>query len=1012
MNRIAINPDLANVDYTDLLDKILQVLKDQQIFKISEDQKRVLININEVVNEVIKLNPYNPLGNERSVRAATLNFSPNSQASFREKIKEITGYIQHQLTAEIQKHPNIENKDRVAFIKNLLTNIQKFQTSQKPSKLDFSYEFPPSSQLEKQRLTVKKDEEGKQRKLLKAHKVKIYVDKPRDFPSALLTGLNNFIDTNFASNSDREEIAYILENLTENKTSDIYRLQNLVNQETLGKLKKLAQIKYLEFLLENINEKASNDHLKGKIYLEDLIRRLKLLEDYINDTSKADGDYQVSYAGISVNYQTMFSRSDAYDKLPIISIIEGYLGEIEDPNREKIEFTFGLKLKFDGKVQSDGGKNVFQRNLDILDPDNKDHQQKIADEATKFTFVYKVLKIAFLYYFIFASRQDPQAEKYNPKSELDYDPIEKLETVLSVLKGNDEDKKKQILRNLKKGFDKFNIQQKIDTLKKVLEKLIERKTPFASREYPVHISVKHSILENDIDKITDRDTLFKERLRENFKDCLKYIHLGNPTTHTNILVSLPAKITISEIQFLETEDKETFSMEYDIHKSIGVLPVIFLGIENQQCRNFYEKNLKDRNLLVFPHRLETQKLEKQQEFIYKIVYSLLAYLCLHVILEKQTKPFIPLLRIHLKEKTDDNVIIEKFIVDLTKVLSHILNEEYRSNEQGIVITNPSNIKFKIPNILSSLYSVFPKKFTLHNPDHFKFTELDKLAIIVVSSRETDSRWNIKAKQSNLVGEIITLQMEAKSARFQLFKTFSQNFEDHQKMFEYPTVIVDNVDKLYEKGYKHFIYIAKVPYSSTLHITQVEKSEELFFMSQNVIQALRKERHDIKIYPMFFEKYYAVKVETPESRSLYIQDTLELSNLAEDRNKQSVIFFNLFNGLQVAKDVNYHGVMSYATLYNIYDTNILDDRDIFKGLIDNESQLKNEIIQCLTLFHFSRYEKYEKSGKIQLKLDPYQNLIGDESVSQAAIFPHTRSKADFNSLAFLTHIKSILLGKDE
>ena len=503
-----------------------------------------------------------------------------------------------------------------------------------------------------------------------------------------------------------------------------------------------------------------------------------------------------------------------------------------------------------------------------------------------------------------------------------------------------------------------------------------------------HISVKQSILESDIDKITDRDTLFTERLRENFKDCLKYINIGKATAGTNIIVSLPAKITISEIQFLETEDQETFSMEYDIPQGIGVLPVIFLGIENQQCKTFYENNLKNRNLLLFPHRLETQKLEKQQEFIYKIAYSLLAYLCLHVILEKQIKPFIPLLRIHLKEKTDDNVIIEKFIVNLTKVLARIFNEEYRSHEQGIVITNPRKIEFKIPNILSSLYSVFPKKFTLNNPENFKFTELDKLAIIVVSSRVTDSRWNIKTQQSNLVGEIITIQMDTKSARFQLFKTFSQHFADHQKMFEYPTVIVDNVDKLYQKGYRHFIYIAKVPYSSTLHITQTEKSEELFFMSQNVIQSLRKERHDIKIYPMFFEKYYAVQIENPQAKSLYIQDTLELSNLAEDKNKQSVIFFNLFNGLQVANNVNYHGVMSYATLYNIYDTNILDDKDIFKGLIDNESP-----------------------GKIQLKLDPYQNLIGDESVTTSALFKHIGEKIDFNSLAFLTYIKSILLDKD-
>ncbi|MBD2147003.1 hypothetical protein [Sphaerospermopsis sp. FACHB-1194] len=1020
MNRIAINPDLANVDYTDLLDKILRVLKNQQIFIISADNKRVKVDINEVVNEVIKLTPHNPLGNQKAARSATLNFTPGTEVSFREKIRQITGYIQYQLTLAIQQNPNSKSMDRFEFIQNLLTDLQTFQTDRKPTKLDLSYEFLPSKNLQKQRLTVKKDDKAKQKQLLKAHKVKISVDKPKDFYTALLTGLNNFIDINFSSSSDREEIGFILENLKQNTKSDIYQLQNLVNQETLGKLKKLSQIKYLEFLLENIDEKASSKNYQAKIYLQDLIRRLQILEDYINNPNKADGEYEVSYAQEKFNLQTVFSRGDAYDKLPIIPLVEGYLGESEHQHQEKIEFTFGLKLKFDGKVQTDGGKNVFQRNLDILlaDPNSEENIKEFAENLNnKKNFVNKVLKIAFLYYFIFASTQDPKAANYDPREELNYDPLRRFEKdILSVFKGDDENAKKELLGKLKKGFDKFKVQKKVDILKEVLTNLIKRETPFPERQYPVHISVKNSILENDIETITERDTLFKNTLRGNFKDCLKYIHLGNPSTQTNILVTLPANITISEIHFLETPDVETFDMEYDITSGIKVLPAIFLGIDNQQCRNFYESNLKNRNLLVFPHRLEEQKLEKHQEFIYKIVYSLLAYLCLHVILERQikedAKPFIPLIRIHLKEKTDETAIIEKFIVDLTKVLSHLLNERYRCNEQGIVVTNPKTISFKIPNVLSSLYSVVPKKFTFLPTDNFRFQELNKLAIIVVSSRESDRRFGVDEKKSNLIGEIITIQTEDNKVRFQLFKTFSENYDDHQKMFEYPTVVVDNVDKLYKRGYRHFIYIAKVPYSSTLHITQAEKDEELFFMSQNVIQSLKKERHDIKIYPMFFEKYYAVKVGNFKSTSLYIQDTLELTNLAEDRNKQSVIFFNLFNGLQVAKEVNYHGVMSYATLYNMYESTILDDKDIFTGLIDNESKLKNEITQCLTLFHFSRYEKSEKSGNMQLKLDPYQNLIGDESVSESASFKHIRDKTDFNSLAFLTHVKSILLGKDE
>ncbi|MDB9467064.1 hypothetical protein [Dolichospermum circinale] len=1014
MNRIITNSDLANVDYTDLLDKILKVIENQQIFQISTDNRRVLININQVVNEVIKLNPANPLGNERSVRSATLNFSANSQDLFIERIKEITGYIQQHLTTAIQKNPANQLINRFQFIQQLLTDLQTFKgeynkhEKTKETLLDFTYPFLPAKNLQKQRLTVKRNKNSPNKKLLKAHKVKISVDKPRDFSATLLTGINNYLDVNFAdiNSQDREELEDIIDNLANNPNSDIYSVQNLVNQETLGKLKKLTKIKYLEFLLENIDENASDDNFKGKIYLQDLIRRLYLLEDYINDSNKADGEYEVNYAGTLVNYQSMFSRSEAYDILPIIPNIEGFLGETEDPDKEKIEFTFGLKLKFDGKVQAYGGKTVFDYNLNLLNPE--EHQQAIANDSERSGFAYKVLKIAFLYYFIFASRQDPTAVDYDPRKELEYDPLAKVNIILSTLQGNDEEAKKKLLRNLCKCFNEYKTQNKINVLKKVLINLIKRETSFIGREYPVHISVKNSILETDIDTIVERETIFKEALRKNFKDCLKYINVGNATTQTNLLITLRANINISELNFLETQEKETFNMEYDIPPGIKILPAIFLGREDKKCQDFYNKNLVHRKLLIFTHRLETPKLESHQEIIYKITYSLLAYICLHVILEKQSKIFIPLLRIHLKQKRDNDVIIEKFIVDLTKVLSHLFNDGYRSNEQGIVITASQNeIKFKIPNVLNSLYSVFPKKFQFLPTDNFEFKEIDKLAIIVVSSRESDSKWGMKDKKSNLMGEIITLQTEAKSVRFQLFKTFSENFDDHEKMFEYPTVIVDNVNKLYQKGYRHFIYIAKVPYSTTLHITQTVKDEELFFMSKNVITAFMKDKPDIKIYPMFFEKYYVVKMKNEiTSTSLYIQDTLELTSVAEDKNKQSVIFFNLFNGLQVANDVNYHGVMSYATLLNMYE-GILDDKDIKKDLIyddNNDNQLKNEILQCLTLFHFSRYEK---SGKIQLKLDPYQNLIGDESVSQAALFPHSRNKGNFNSLAFLTYVKGIL-----
>ena len=114
-------------------------------------------------------------------------------------------------------------------------------------------------------------------------------------------------------------------------------------------------------------------------------------------------------------------------------------------------------------------------------------------------------------------------------------------------------------------------------------------------------------------------------------------------------------------------------------------------------------------------------------------------------------------------------------MSLSGVLSHLLNENHRSNAQGIDIRDLQKLgKFKVPNVLSSLYSVLPKKFTFTNASDFP--QLDKLAIVIISSRESDRKWNSSQKISNLMGEIMGVKRQDNAVRVQLLKTFSDNYE--------------------------------------------------------------------------------------------------------------------------------------------------------------------------------------------------------------------------------------------
>ncbi len=124
-------------------------------------------------------------------------------------------------------------------------------------------------------------------------------------------------------------------------------------------------------------------------------------------------------------------------------------------------------------------------------------------------------------------------------------------------------------------------------------------------------------------------------------------------------------------------------------------------------------------------------------------------------------------------------------------------------------------------------------------------------------------------------------------------------------------------------------------------------------------------------------------------------TTELTQLVNDKadaSQRSMVFFNLFNGITVGNDNSYNGVISYTTLLNIYnDTE--HEKTIFNGLI-SDTKLKQDILNYLTLFHFSRYEATPTKKKpISLKLDPYQNLIGDKSVGALSILKHSNRNLD-------------------
>ncbi len=990
--------DLVTVDYGDLLDKILEILYGKNPFSISGDRKRLLIDIDAVADGVASCEQVqNPLGyGEIQAESATVNFLPEVEVRFRSQVREIQACLRQKLESTLGNSITIEK-----FVASLTSPLESFKG--KGSELGFKYDFGKCyDSLQKQKLSLECLDSGVD-SLFKFHKVTIIVRNADIFQEELKAGLKNYIAENADNKDDREKLNFRLDEMVENPTSDFHRLVRVVDRETLGKLKKEAKITYLEYLLENID--STTENVGGLIYLKDLIRRLRLMEAYISDINKADGDYSVSYQGTQVNYRDLFSRSEAFDYLPIVAIIAGSLGETTDDAGGDRQFVFGLKLKFGNPVQSRGGDRVFDYYLNLLNPDSQEHLAALEEPADRETFFRKVLKTAFLYHFVFASSHNPLAANYSPEAELEYDPIAGFEgVVLPILHGSNEQSKQQLFRNFFNRFQEINVAFKINCLKQLLQKCILDQTILPPRTELRQILIKRGLLEN-IDNSLTTGRFFKEVVGRNPKETLQYISVGKPNVSPRAICQLPLNITIEDVRYFPTDESQSFSMEYNI-KGMQALPVVWVPKADRSREVFY-KSFQNKSV-VFPYdnrRLDSKGgLKPQAAFVYKFAVALISYICLRILLEKlPNNLFVPMVRLH--EGYHENPSpSEKFIGHFSKTLCHILSEKHRSNSKGFrIMGTPSGLTIR--NGLSSLYSILPKKFRFNNVQ--LSPELDNLAIIAVSTRDSDvknGKGNRADRKACLIGEVTGIRrQEDDTIQVGMLKTFSENYS-LQHLYTQPSILGDIVTQLYNRGYRNFLYISQAPYMSTLHITQNDEDDKLFFMSKDIIRLLKGEREDIRIYPVFFDEYYVHSPKQHRGESFYIQDTAQLTSLFADTSKQATVFFNLFNGIKVEQgDKNfYNGVISYSTLLNIYE-GILDDGDIRQGLI-YDGEIKDTLLHYLTIFHFWRYEARQK---ISLKLDPFDRIIGDDSVGSLSEFSHAGGSATFNALAFLNKVREVL-----
>ncbi len=342
--------NLGGVEYDSLLAFILDHLKKtpdvfQRTFRsLTIDVEKVAI---AVAHDMKTSKPV--FQNTFGTRIASVNFEDvDARLRFRKQIEQIYEELQTQLGVVLDKAR--AGLTATQYIPFLLTSIGQLKdqggSPQQPAGLQYSF---GTSNLEEERLRLRAKGIG-EIPWLKGHKLTISIGHLdiKGFNADLVNGIyRHFEETYEAQNAnpnkeeDLERTRAVLEQLMQDKDSDLNKVKRLVGQESLGRLQREAKLCYLEFLRDGIKEwKAKRE--RGLALLESFIQRLRKLDTYINDPNRAYRDYQASYNGIAANYRDLFVRADAFDMVPVISEIEGSLGETYDPDKGEQAFTSGI----------------------------------------------------------------------------------------------------------------------------------------------------------------------------------------------------------------------------------------------------------------------------------------------------------------------------------------------------------------------------------------------------------------------------------------------------------------------------------------------------------------------------------------------------------------------------------------------------------------------------------------------------------------------------------------------
>lgn len=956
--------------------------------------------------------------------------------------------ISEDLRDQLDPKPSVDQAISQAMMQ-FRPSLQSYLKQAPRSPADLRYaDLGKSYSVKRQRLHLRKTQSDVL-PCLKGHRLEIRIERLKDISEQIAQGIRSSVSLlrQQGKCDEQEEIAVSKElerQLNSSASTELSKLSSALVDQSLPRLQRAASLYYLDFLIKGLQEWAAPKKKEALPLLRILRKRLALLEQYLSNPNRDELFLTCVYQDQTIKLRGLLCRANAFDPLPILGLIGGKVGETYEIEQAYKTFIFGVKLKLNGSVYAHGGDGapVFEYRTDMFRPNSALYQKRekevVGDVFEKQAFLEKVLCTALLYLFVF-TEADNEA----------FDPSQKADEFFEMFHGTDEAAKRAYLQRLSDEIRTAGTSHVRQLRTMLVAFLHNPRIGVPSSEETLLLSLQGDILNTkDEEALFTYHRFFKDDWADNGgKDILKYVSVDEASAGNDALCRLPVTFRFETLYYDPAEPTaETLRMFYGTD-ALGIVPVAFVPYSAPELQDGkMTPGTIDERVGAFLSQKHIQLVYRQHEddfgsqavttFVYRLSYLLLSYLFLKIVLDtripvaNRRRVFVPIACLHIKEEPVDTTKVdtETFLHRFAKVLAHMLAEDYQANSQGFHLPSTiqprsSNDKYKLPNALASLYNTLPRRFVPLQAQSVASAPLDKLAILTVSSRKTD----VNAKSPNargmvLYGDMVGMERQSDgSILVQTLTTFSACSLE-RAMFEHPDELIAQITAYYRQGYKHFLYVARAPYSNSLRLPNATEPTKLYFMNEEVLQAMRQIDKEIKIYPIFFDAYSVVQQQPsepedprPDADSLYINDLRELANLADDKNKHTVTFLNVFNGQKVGRAGTdeariYRRVITYGTLVNMYqDTSYY--QYIWQDLLGQRlpGSLSSCLLEWLTLLHFLRYERSQPD---RFKLDPYGRIIGDDSVGACSLIPHMAGRIQFNMLAFLSHVRAVLQAQQE